>query len=76
MHKQPFNAGGCPQPNLVPRQVQGNLWMLYHVQFEQVLEDFGWFRSRSEAEAKIVEVQRVATPVRFNAATPDADVMN
>ncbi len=39
--------------------------MLYHVSFEQLLDDFGWFRSRSEAEAKIAELQRVTMPARF-----------
>ena len=75
MHKQYHRAPNI-QPHLVPRQVQGNLWMLYHIQFEQVLDDFGWFQSRSEAEAKITELQRVATPVRFSSAVPDVDAMN
>ncbi len=50
--------------------------MLYHIQFEQLLDDFGWFQSRAEAEAKIAELQRVATPVRFSSAAPDADALN
>ncbi|HLV98448.1 MAG TPA: hypothetical protein VKT82_07190 [Ktedonobacterales bacterium] len=76
MREQSFNAVGRLQPHLVPRQVQGNLWMLYHIQFEQLLDDFGWFQSRSEAEAKIAELQQVTTPVRFSSAAPDVDAMN
>lgn len=76
MYKPSRNAGFTIQPHLEPRQVSGNLWMLYHLKFEQMLDDFGWFRSRSEAEAKIAELQRVTTPVRFTSAAPDVDAMN
>jgi hypothetical protein len=76
MRRQSFNVAGQVQPHLEPRQVAGNLWVLYHIQFEQVLHDFGWFQSRSEAEAKIAEVQRVTTPVRFGSAAPDSGALN
>ncbi len=76
MYKQPLNAGFNIQPHLEPRQVSGNLWMLYHIHYEQLLDDFGWFSSRSEAEAKIAELQQVTTPVRYTSAAPDFDALN
>ncbi len=50
--------------------------MLYHVYFGQLLDDFGWFRSRSEAEAKIAEIQRVTAPARFVSLALEPGAMN
>jgi hypothetical protein len=50
--------------------------MLYHVYFEQLLDDFGWFRSRSAAEAKIAELQRITQPARFVSLALDPDAVN
>ena len=76
MPEQPPNAAPIVRPHLVPRLVSGNLWMLYHVHFEQLLDDFGWFRSRRDAEAKIAELQRVALPARFVSLALDPDAVN
>lgn len=53
------------QSHLVARPVGEQLWVLYHTQFEQVVEDFGWFRSQREAEAKIAQLEALfGTPRR------------
>ncbi len=76
MHKRPTHQASSVQPHLVPRQVQGKLWMIYNVYYGQLLDDYGWFQSRSEAEAKIAEVQRVATPTRFFSRGPESGALN
>jgi hypothetical protein len=76
MPKPPPKAMSIVQPHLVPRLVDGNLWMLYHRHFEQLLDDFGWFRSRSEAEAKIAELQQVTMPARFASLPLDPGAAN
>ncbi len=50
--------------------------MLYHVPFEHLLDDFGWFRSRSDAEAKIAELQRAIQPTRFVFRALNSDAVN
>ena len=76
MPKQSSQVVPLAQSHLVPRCVDGTLWMLYHVSFEQVLDDFGWFRSRSEAEAKIAELQRITAPARFVSLALEPDALN
>jgi hypothetical protein len=76
MHKQPTRPTSSVPPHLVARQVEGGFWMLYNVYYGQLLDDYGWFQSRAEAEAKIAEVQRVATPTRFFSRGPDAGALN
>jgi hypothetical protein len=76
MQKPSPQTAAQAQPHLVPRQVDGGFWMLYHIHFEQLLHDFGWFRSRSEAEAKIAELQRVAKPARFVSQGQHPDALN
>jgi len=76
MPKQAPQLAPIARPHLVPRCVDGKLWMLYHVSFEQLLDDFGWFRSRSDAEAKIAELQRITAPARFVSLALDPDAVN
>lgn len=76
MPKQAPDTALIVRSHLVPRYVGGNLWMLYHVYFEQLLDDFGWFRSRSAAEAKIAELQRITQPARFVSLALDPDAVN
>ena len=64
------------RPHLVPRCVDGKYWMLYHVYFEQLLDDFGWFHSQSEAEAKIAEIQRITRPARVVFLSLSSDAVN
>lgn len=72
MPKQSPHGAPIVGPHLVPRCVDGKLWMLYHVKLEHIVDDFGWFASRSAAEAKIAELQRIARPARFVSLAPDA----
>jgi len=74
-HQEPQPAP-IAQAHLIPRCVDGKFWMLYHVHFEQLLDDFGWFHSRSDAQAKIAELQRVTAPRRFVPVTLDAGAIN
>lgn len=76
MQKQSPHAAAQVQSHLVARHMEDGFWMLYHLQFAQLLYDFGWFRSRSEAEAKIAELQRVAQPARFVAHGHHPDALN
>ena len=69
-------AESMVRPHLVPRCVDGKYWMLFHTYFEQLLDDFGWFQSQSEAEAKIAEILRVSRPARFVTLTLDPDALN
>jgi hypothetical protein len=50
--------------------------MLYHVYFEQLLDDFGWFQSQGEAQAKIAEILHVTRPARFVPLTLGLDAVN
>ena len=50
--------------------------MLYHTYFEQLVDDYGWFQSRREAEARIAEILRVTRPARFVPLTPGPDALN
>ncbi len=76
MQQQSPYAAALVQSHLVARQMEDGVWMLYHLQFAQLLHDFGWFRSRSEAEAKIAELQQVAKPARFIAHGQHPDALN
>jgi hypothetical protein len=69
-------AEAMVRPHLVPRCVDGKYWMLYHIYFEQLLDDYGWFQSRREAEARIAEILRVTRPARFVPLTPGLDALN
>ncbi len=57
--KRTLRALAGRQAHLVARPAGGNLWVLYHTGFGQVVEDFGWFASQREAEARIAELQAV-----------------
>ena len=69
-------AGPMVRPHLVPRCVDGKYWMLYHVYFGQLLDDFGWFQSQGEAQAKIAEILHVTRPARFVPLTLGLDALN
>lgn len=69
-------AESVVRPHLVPRCVDGKYWMLYHTYFEQLVDDYGWFQSQSEAEARIAEIARVTRPARFVLLTPGLDALN
>jgi hypothetical protein len=63
--------------HLVARPVGNGLWMLYHTQFEQLLDDFGWFRSQREAEAQIAQLETIfGTPRRVFPAQIDPQQLN
>ncbi len=50
--------------------------MLYDVLFDRLVDDFGWFGSQSEAEAKIAQLQRITRPARFLVMGLEPGAMN